>query len=209
MDIIRERFIDGLTVQVIQVPCDPRGYLDAPTAGAYVIRRDGQFDHYGNGPSAPADAVYGGDRQMVFNVIYAYRHGDVAYAIEPWSRIVGPERARWDSYPAGFVVSQYDRIRETHGVKYVTKRIRDLVRQEHADFVKQIAAYENGECYGFRVLADVVESELSDDGQSFHHESTPESISEVSGFWSVDDALQAGIDDAHFIIDRQHDPVLP
>jgi hypothetical protein len=93
------------------------------------------------------DQLYKDHDIAVICPLYLYDHSVQSIKIGSW--VGHAVHAEWDSGQVGFIFATKQDIRECYGVKRITRKVIERVRESLSNEVETYDLYIRGECFGF------------------------------------------------------------
>lgn len=85
--------------------------------------------------------------------IYCYSHGIDRYRTRDFSDVPLPQgHYRFDTFLAGFIYAELDKIREWYGVKRVTEKVREKAKKSLEAEIREIDYVSSGQVYGYKLF---------------------------------------------------------
>ena len=107
--------------------------------------------------------------------LYMYDHSGITIKTTPFD-------CRWDSGQIGFIYATRKAIRESYGVKLVTKKVKERVEQHLLVEVETYDQYVTGDVYGFKLKTVSVLADGNEEGE----EEGEEENDSCWGFYGTD-----------------------
>lgn len=109
--------------------------------------------------------------------IYMYDHSGIILSTTPFS-------CPWDSGQVGWIFATKKKVREEYGVKYITKKIKEKVREALIEEVRIYSEYVEGNVFGY-ILKDESGRELDSCWGFYGTDFNTNGIAESTGFGIV------------------------
>ena len=133
----------------IQIDSDPLNPREDENLGKMLCRhtRYNLGDDYMADREEVLDILEGRRKDVVALPLYLYDHGNITMNTTGFS-------CPWDSGMVGCIFSTYEKIRETYGVKRITKSMIEKVKDSLRAEVKYYDDYLQGNVYGYTIEKD-------------------------------------------------------
>lgn len=143
---------------------------------------------------ALADAVQRRYPGALVQTVYFYQHSGLALDTESFQGRVPGGHYEFDCGVAGIVVATKDAIRKFYGTNDSAK-VWDQAKQLQREKVRQLAAYCNGDVYGWELVRPTVACEEDEQGNHWCNDAD-EYLDSCGGYYDIQSALAAGVEEA-------------
>ncbi len=159
---------NGVRIEIVldENPMNPREW---DNLGKILYKSDREVLGDENTTDDHITKAYNDKENLAFKV-YAMIHSGIGLRLYPYE-------CQWDSGCSGIIYATKEKIRSEYGVKNITRKIREKVRENFAAELETFQAYLNGFVYGYVIL----------DADDNHLDS-------CYGYYSIEDAETAAKD---------------